>query len=179
MRLVHQRRCAVNAQIMKKTSFRKVPVRGMTAEEVLALWQEGRLFYEREDQEETEEVALERCQREALSYVDAIHAFVSPGWLPHIDQLWHAILGDEQFSCMLLMRKGRMRGRMNRYVVTNIVFHLKALDIYQCDSQLVLHRTLEGICGKNSIYKSARAYALSRAQRQKIRELKISFDGLK
>ena len=72
-----------------------------------------------------------------------------------------------------------MQGQLNRYVVTNIVFHMRALDIYQCDSLLELHKRLEGVKEKNSIYKSAGTYSLKMTQRKKIRELKNSFNGLK
>ena len=174
---------------VKKTSFptlflsqtqqrvkelRRLPVRGITAKEVLALWREGRLYLK-----ETETACKQDIQDEVRAYVGAIHEYVAPEWQSHIADIWQSIVKDEAFASMMVMRKGRMRGRLNRYAVTNIVFHLKALDIYQCDSLLELHKRLEGVERKNSIYKSAGMYALSRAQRLRLRELKNFWSGLK
>ena len=174
---------------VKKTSFptlflsqtqqrvkglRKLPVRGITAKEVLALWQEGILYLK-----ETETARKENVLDEVRAYVCAIHDYVAPEWQSRIADIWKAIVTDEAFASMLVMHKGRMQGRLNRYAVTNIVFHLKALDIYQCESLLELHKRMEGVESKNSIYKSAGMYSLSRTQRQRLRELKNFWSGLK
>ena len=155
-------------------NFKKVPVRGITAEELLALWQEGKLYVE-QNNVVSPEMLLATCQREAIKYVSAIHDFVSPQWLPYIEDVWQTIISDDEFVDYLMMQKGRTKGQLNRYIVTNIIFYMKALDIYQCDSLLELHKRLEGVKEKNSIYKSAGTYSLRRSQRKRIRELKSFF----
>lgn len=151
--------------------FKKVPYRGITSDELLALWREGKLY---QAAEPTEDLA-KRCQEEALSYVAAVNEFVAPEWLPYINDVWRAILSADEFSDVLIMHKGRMRGHMNRYVVTSIVSHLKEMNVYQCDSLLALHKKLEGVKVKNGIYKGAVVYGLKPEQRQKIRELRKFF----
>jgi len=151
--------------------FKQVPYRGITSEELLALWKEGKLY---QAVEPTEEL-MERCRKEALRYVAALNEFVAPEWLPYINDVWQAIVNADEFSDVLIIHKGRMRGHVNRYVVTSIVSHLKEMNLYQCESLLVLHKKLEGVETKNGIYKGAVVYGLKPEQRRKIRELKKFF----
>ena len=146
-----------------------VPEKGMTAEEVLTLWHAGELF--RKAVKPSDDELLARCQQEALSYVSAIDEYAAPEWRPTIQMLWEAVVSDVLFAPSLITQKGRNKGHLNKYFVTNIVFHMKALDIYQCDSLLDLHKQLEGVQKKNGIYKAAVVYGLKREQRMKIREL--------
>ena len=157
-------------------NLKKLPVKGITADEVLALWQAGRLYLEEDRTTGKENIDIEK---EVRTYVSTIHCYVAPEWQPYINDLWQAIIKDNLFAPMLVMRKGYMQGHLNRYIVTNIVFHLKALDIYQCDNLLELHKKLEGVTHKNGIYKAAGTYCLSRAQRQRLRELKTVVAGQK
>ncbi len=160
---------------MKK--FEKVPVRGITSKELLALWREGKLY--REAEELSEKELLTRCQQEALRYVAAIGEYVAPEWLPRIDGLWQEIVKDVAFTSGLMMQKGRDKGQLNRYLVTNIVSHMKEMGIYRCESFLTLHKRLEGVTVKNRIYKASIMYHLNGRQRMRLRELKNSFDGQK
>lgn len=134
---------------------------------------------ETEELQETVEQQLNRCRQEALSYVSAINGFVAEEWQPYIRRLWQTIVSDGVFTEQLVIRKGSRQGQLNRYFIANIVFHLKALDIYLCDSLLELHKTLEGVEQKNSIYKSAAVYGLSRQQRVRLREISKNTAGLK
>ena len=161
---------------MKK---QKLPLMGITAEEVLHLWQQGMLYVAVAEPIETEDEQLNRCRQEALAYVQCLEPYVNATWLPFIHPLWQAIISDESFAHQLVIQKGSRQGQLNRYFITNIVFHLKALDIYQCDSLLELHKTLEGVAEKNSIYKSAVIYGLSFQQRFRIREISQKVAGLK
>ena len=145
----------------------------------MAASREGRLYLIENTDDESKEELLARCQQEALTYVSAINDYVIEGLRPYIKDVWQSILTDDAFAPMLVMRKGRMQGHLNRYIITNIVFHLKALDIYQCDNLLELHKMLEGVNSKNSIYKSAGMYSLNRVQRQRLREMKNKWSGLK
>lgn len=147
----------------------KVPVRGMTAEEVLTLWLQGELYTKKK--EPTFEERHQRCIGEALEYVAAIDEYATEAWRPQLQQLWQAVLSDEMFAKILMMKKGRQRGKLNRYVMTAIVFYLQALDIYQNVSQIELHRRLENVKDRNSIYKGACKYQLSFDQKRRIREL--------
>ena len=158
---------------MKK--FVRVPIRGITAEELIVLWKKGKLYQEVNTIEIPDEELLARCQQEALRYVESINEFATPEWLLYIKNVWKIIIFDDEFTGGLMIRKGRMQGQLNRYFVTNIAFHMKALDIYQSNSLLELHKKLEGVKEKNGIYKAARMYCLNRAQRQRIREIKESF----
>lgn len=162
-----------------KEEFVKVPLGGMTAEEVVALWQKGELYRREEKEVLPEEEIILRCQREALAYVAAIEEYAADEWQGLAGMLWKRIVNDEAFSRSLVMLKGRNKWRLNRYVVTNIVFHLHALDVYRCDSLLELHKKLEGVCAKNSIYKGAGEYKLNSAQRRRLRELREDVAGQK
>lgn len=159
--------------------YQSVPIKGMTAEEVLILWLQGELYVAVVKKEETQEEQVSRCQQEALSYVQCLEPYVSSDWKPFITNLWQAIIRDELITPSLVHSKGRHQGHLNKYYLTNIVFHLKALDIYQCDSLLELHKTLEGVEQKNSIYKSAAIYGLCSRQRFRIREISQKVAGLK
>lgn len=160
---------------MKK--MQEVRPEDFDVEMLLAAAREGRLFLE--EKSESAEETLARCRQEALAYVKPIEAFASDEWAPYINKVWEAIAYDDLFSPMLLMQKGRMRGQLNRYFITNIVFLLNALNIYQCDNLIMLHRTLERVETKNSIYKSASSYCLCKAQRLKIREILQKIESLK
>ena len=110
---------------------------------------------------------------DALEYVTAIDEYATEVWRPQLRQLWQAVVCDEIFTNVLVMKKGRQRGQLNRYVMTAIVFYLQALDIYQNVNQIELHRRLENVTDRNSIYKSACKYNLSTEQKRRIRELKV------
>ena len=141
----------------------------------MAAAREGRLYVESNLDEATTDQLLAQCRQEALDYVSAINAFAAPEWQPHIKELWQAILNDEAFASSLMMQKGRNRGRLNKYVVTNMVLHLQVLGVYSGDNILLLHKELEHVKQKNSIYKSIGRYSLTVKQRRKICELKDSF----
>ena len=153
-------------------------MRGITAEEVLALWQEGELYVE-DNNVVASETLLAMCQHEAMEYVSAIHDYVSPKYLSFIKDVWQDIISDELFADSLVMQKGRTQGHLNRYVMTNIVEFMRTLDFYHSDSLLVLHKRMERVKKKSSIYKGAGTYSLNREQRKRLRELKTFYDGLK
>jgi hypothetical protein len=155
----------------------QIPEKGMTAEEVLTLWSRGELF--RKAVKPTGDELLARCRQEVLSYVSAIDKYAAPEWRPTIHKLWTDIVGNVLFAPSLVIQKGRNRGHLNKYFVTNIVFHMRALDIYQCDNLLELHKQLEDVQEKNGIYKAAVVYCLTREQRIKIRELAQKVTGQK
>lgn len=162
-----------------KEKFVKVPTRGTTAEELLALWQQGKLYELAEEEVLPEEQLIAHCQREALAYVGAIDENATAEWRGRTVMLWKSIVNDEAFRKSLMMQKGRNRGRLNRYFVTNIVFHLQALDVYQCSNLLELHMKLEGVGAKNSVYKGAGEYKLSSEQRRRLRELRDKAESQK
>ena len=153
-----------------RKKYEQVPAQGITAEEVLDLWKAGKLFVETERL--SDEELLARCQQEALSYVSAIDDYATPEWRPHINKVWKSIVEDYMFEEGLVMKKGLMQGRLNKYIITNIVFHLHALDIYQCTALVDLHKKLEAVSERNNIYKGAIMYPLNKIQRLRLRELK-------
>lgn len=154
-----------------KNNFIQVRPEDYTAEALMAAAQEGVLYIVKSD----DEAALDRLRSEALDYVSAIDEFAAPEWQPHIKEVWQAILNDEAFASCLMMKKGQNKGRLNRYVVTNIVLHLQVLGVYSGDNLFVLHKEMEHVDQKNSIYKSIGKYSLTEKQRRRIRELKDSF----
>ena len=133
---------------------------------------EGRLYVVVYEDEMDDAILLALRQREALEYVGAIDCFVAPAWQAHIHELWQAIVGDPLFTDDLLMKKGRKRGLLNYYFLTNIVFRLKEWKIYLCKNLIELHLKLEKSDEKTSVYKSSGAYPLNRKQQQRLRELK-------
>lgn len=157
--------------------FVKVPVRGMTAEEVLALWQEGKLYREEETERVSYEELLVHCQQEALSYVAAIDEFATAEWQPHLHRLWEVIVADEVFAAELVMKQNRM---LNKYFVTSLVCNLQVRSVYystETVSLLKLHLTLEGVTKKNSIYKNMVNYPLSVEQRKRLSVLMEDFSA--
>lgn len=152
-----------------KTNFVKVPARGITAEEILALWQEGKL-YRREEPIPYGEL-LARCQQEAIVYVSSIDEFVAPAWRSYIKNVWRAIVYDVRFTPFLLMKQ---KHEMNRYFVTALVYNLQVLGIYEPVeevSMLKLHLKLEGISKRNSIFKNWEKYAPMNAQRRILNDI--------
>ena len=164
----------------KVTHLWRVHPEDFDAEKLLAAAREGRLYVDMTDEETAVEQLLKQRKREALDYVNSIDKYVVPEWQPHIKMLWTMLLDDPLFTPLLVLQKGKHQGLLNRYLVTNIVFHLQVLNVYQCNSLIELHKKLEGVNEKNSIYKSAGLYSLSSTQRQRLRQLKESlFASLK
>lgn len=142
---------------------------------LLTAAREGRLYVETSLDEATTDQLLTQCRQEALDYVSAIDAFAAPEWQPHIKALWWTIINDEAFTSSLMIQKGQNLGRLNKSVVTNMVLHLQVLGVYSGDNLFLLHKELEHVNQKNSIYKSIGKYRLTEKQRRIIRELKDSF----
>ena len=143
----------------------------MTAEEVLALWREGRLYVEVKEAIETDAEMLARCQREALAYVQRAEVFASPKWKPYIRRLWQSIVRTDVLASGLVMKQKR---QMNRYYVTGIIFNLQTLGAYRPTgevSQLKLHLTMEDVKEKNGIFKNWNRYAINVTQRKKLQAL--------
>lgn len=157
--------------------FKKVPVRGISAKEVLTLWRRGELY--RLEDEVSHEELLERCQQDTLKYVAAINGFVEEKWVPYINKVWEMVVGDEEFSSRLVMRQ---KHQFNRYFVTTLVYNLQALGFYQPTTlvnQLQLHLCMEGVTQKNSVYKSSGAYAFPSALRTRLNKILKIFSGSK
>ncbi len=149
--------------------FKKVPVRGMSAEEVLTLWRKGELY--RLEEEVSREELLKRCQQDTLRYVAAINGYVEEKWVPYIDKVWESVVGDEEFSSRLVMQQ---KHQFNRYFVTALVYNLQALGFYQPTglvNQLQLHLCLEGVTQKNSVYKSSGSYPFPNALRIRLNKI--------
>ena len=154
---------------MKK--FEKVPIGGIAAKDVLALWREGKLYQEVSEEDISDEELQARCRQEALRYVAAIDGFATEKWRPLISEVWERVLSDKMFSAMLVMRNKR---QLNRYFLTSLVFNLQARGIYYPAgkvSQLRLHLTLEGTNKKNSIYKNIVNYPVRLEQRRRLTAL--------
>ena len=96
---------------------------------------------------------------------------MAPEWQPYIQALWTTLLDDPLFTPQLVLQKGKHQGMLNRYLVTNIVDCLRAMKIYQCESLLELHKKMEGVDKKNSIYKNAGMYCLCWEQKKRFYEL--------
>ena len=144
----------------------------MTTEELLALWEEGKLYRLLEVEEASEEERLEHCRKEALEYVSRIDEFVADGWRANIDKVWESVVKHRAFSRSLMMQKGRNRGRMNRYFITALVVWMSNRGVYQSDvSCLRLHQRLERVKKKTSVYTSALNYAPNIQQEKILKQL--------
>lgn len=158
---------------MKK--FEKVPSRGITAEELLALWRQGKLYQEVNEEDLSQEELQARCRQEALRYVAAIDEFVTPQWRPFVSEVWERVLSDRMFSAELVMRNKR---KLNRYFLTSLVFNLQVRGFYYPAgkvSQLRLHLKLEDTNKKNSIYKNIVNYPVRLEQRRRLSALMQDF----
>lgn len=166
---------ALDFEVMQeRTKNVPVPVKGITAKEVLKLWQAGKLYQEFSE-EEYQKSLLTRCRQEALAYVASINEYATSEWYPHINKVWEMVIYDETLSSSLVMKQ---KCTMNRYYLTAIVYLLQAKNIYQPAeqvSQLKLHLSLEKISKKNSIYKSVVNYPVSYAQRRRLSSLIENF----
>ncbi len=152
--------------------FEKVPVRGMTAEEVLALWQEGKLYQEVAMPAATKKMMLLRCQQEALVYVSAINDYVAPEWQASINKVWQAIVSEKLFNSALVIQRGKAKGSLNRYVVTNLVCWLHNKGVFRRDVTMqTLHLCMEKITKRNKYYMSCGNYAMSDAARKFLKQL--------
>ena len=103
--------------------------------------------------------------------MSTLEGYVAPEWQPYIQALWTTLLDDPLFTPQLVLQKGKHQGMLNRYLVTNIVDCLRAMKIYQCESLLELHKKMEGVDKKNSIYKNAGMYCLCWEQKKRFYEL--------
>lgn len=157
--------------------YRKVPFRGVTAEQVLELWQQGRLYQDVEEEAVSWEELLARCRQDVLAYVSAIDEYASEVVRPYISNVWRAIVEDEVFVDGIVMKQKR---QMNRYFVTNIVFNLQTRGFYLPAEQvtpLQLHLVLEGTKKKNSVYKNIVNYPFTTLHRQRLSKLIEDFEA--
>ena len=139
---------------------------------LIALAREGKLFVKRSiTTEPSAEMMMRRCRKEALTYVAAIDDYAAVHVRPHINKVWEQIIMDKAFVQDLIMKKGRLRGRLNRYFVTSLVANLQARGIYipaEEVSLLKLHLAMEKTTEKNSIYKNRARYPLKATQRKRL-----------
>ena len=140
---------------MKKLA--KVRPEDFDVEMLLAAAREGRLFLE--EKSESAEETLARCRQEALAYVKPIEAFASDEWAPYIYKVWEAIVCEDAFATNLVIKKGRMRGQLNRYFITAIVVIMRESGLYQREVPAVkLHVLMEKTEVKNIVYTSSSHY---------------------
>lgn len=145
------------------------------AEAMLAASRKGRLCVDITNDKAAIEWLLKKRKCEALAYVSAIEEYVAPEWEPYIKALWTTLLNDPLFTPQLLLQKGKHQGQLNKYLLTNIVSRMKEQGIYRCGNFIELHKKMEGVDKKNSIYKCAGEYSLEWEQRQRLHELMKSF----
>lgn len=156
---------------MKKLT--KVRPEDFDVEMLLAAAREGRLFLE--EKSESAEETLARCRQEALAYVKPIEAFASDEWAPYIYKVWEAIVCEDAFATNLVIKKGRMRGQLNRYFITAIVVIMRESGLYQREVPAVkLHVLMEKTEVRNRIYTCYTQYSPLFSQRKML--FKLFFD---
>ena len=156
---------------MKKLT--KVRPEDFDVEMLLAAAREGRLFLE--EKSESAEETLARCRQEALAYVKPIEAFASDEWAPYIYKEWEAIVCEDAFATNLVIKKGRMRGQLNRYFITAIVVIMRESGLYQREVPAVkLHVLMEKTEVRNRIYTCYTQYSPLFSQRKML--FKLFFD---
>lgn len=152
---------------MNKSSLRRLLPEEFDAVLLKKLAEEGRVYVD------MPKVVDEGAYlKDVLNYVSAIKEFASDEWKNKIDDLWQMIVEDEDFSCFLMMQKGKDAGGMNRYAVTSIVYRMKNRGIYRNDvSMLALHLRLECVNQKNKYYTSCCNYELTQSMRKRLNQL--------
>ena len=162
-------------KLNKVKKFTKVPTKGVTAENVLILWQKGELYVAEKNTGMAKGDLLAHCQREALAYVKAIDEYATNEWRPYIRKIWERVVCDDLFYEGLVMKQKR---ELNRYFVTGLVYNMQVKGIYQPVervSQLRLHLTLEHVTKKNSIFKNWGNYPVTPTQRRRLKALMEDF----
>lgn len=147
------------------TIERKLPVKGITAEEVLALWQEGRLYIKEE-----KEIDKEKARELILAYVSQINLFATHDFRTHIDDIWKRILGREELAAFLAPTpKARKFKDFNKYNVMRIIGVLREAGVYKQYNDLTYISMLEHTDKDNS-YRSYLSKGIE--QRSLLMELK-------
>ncbi len=153
---------------MKKQceGLRRLNPKEFDAELLEKMTREGRVFVKC-----PRVVDKEAYKGEVLEYVRPIDEYAAEEWKGNVGGLWREIVEAECMAPLLSMKRGVRAGHVNRYGVTNIVSLMLACGVYECPNLLELHKKMEGVGEKNSVYKCAGQYELSREQRGKVREL--------
>ena len=149
----------------KVKNFKKVPIKYITAEEILALWQQGKLYIK----EESPEYTVEEIKNNVCAYVIRLRAYATSPFADHIDEIWEEILEDEIYLPYIIPDAHARKCReLNKNGIMRIVGVLRSIGIYQnlTDSRIC------SILEQNTKDCSYRAY-LGRGVRDEIRiELK-------
>lgn len=140
-------------------------MRDITAEEVITLWQEGKLYFKEETPEYTEGEIKENVR----AYVRKLRAYATSPFADHIDEIWEEILDDEIYLPYIIPDAHARKCReLNKNGIMRIVGVLRSIGIYQnlTDSRIC------SILEQNTKDCSYRSY-LGRGVRDEIRsELK-------
>ena len=158
---------------MKK--FTKVPTKGVTAENVLILWQKGELYIAEKNTGMPKGDLLAHCQRDALDYVKAIDEYATDEWRPYIRRIWEKVICDGLFDEGLVMKQ---KGQLNRYFVTGLVYNMQVLGVYKPLEQVTLlrlHLALERTDKRNSIFNNWGNYPVTPTQRRRLKALMDDF----
>ena len=156
---------------MKESSLRRLPVADFDAD-LLRQWaQEGRVYVRM-----PQRVEKDAYKKEVLEYVRAIDGFAADEWKDGIDELWNEIVEADCMSELLVMKKGRESGHMNRYMVTNIVRRMLSAGVYRKEvAMMALHLQLEHAGAVNRYYKNCQNYKLPREVRMLLKSLFTKF----
>lgn len=121
------------------TIERKLPVKGITAEEVLALWQEGRLYIKEE-----KEIDKNKIKENILAYVSQIRPFATHEFRTHTDEIWQQILTSKEFMDYLMPSpKARKFRDFNKYNVMRLIGVLREAGVYEPYTDLAYNSRLE------------------------------------
>ena len=119
----------------------QVPVEGITAEEVLALWHTGQLFVKRP----IKNVPLEKIKENVRAYVDRLRPYVTTEFSDSIDELWDEILDDELYELLIVPdARTRKERSLNKNGVMRLVGVLRSLQVYESTTDSEICATLEG-----------------------------------
>lgn len=155
---------------MKKT-IEKVPIKGITAEEVLALWQEGELYIKEKTPKYTEGEIKENVR----AYVKRLRAYATLPFAEYIDEIWEEILDDEIYLPFIIPDAHARKCReFNKNGIMRIVGVLRSIGIYQdlTDSKIcsILERNT-----KDCSYRSYLGRGVRDEIRSELKRLKKSF----
>lgn len=133
-------------------------------ERLLELCREGRVKILVDDEPE---VDTQKLLAEVSEYVSRVDSYAARKYQPMLGEVWREIVMDDAFARSLYHIKGKNKGRLNRYLLLNIIEYLmNRWSVYEADSLTELHLRLENARQRTAVYTSKKNYELLKMQRE-------------
>ena len=111
-----------------KEKYKKIPVEGFTADEILVLWRSGYLFC----RVTQKKLSIDEINGNVRVYVSQLHPYVTEAFRDCIDDLWDEIMSYS--SCLAFIQPNahtRKCRNLNKNGVMQLVGGLRTLGVYQ------------------------------------------------